>query len=109
MPGLVPLRMEAAQASVFGKNGCYLRISNMAARSRPLNVPDDMMETFFYGIDPIGQSLYIDDIHLTVVGLLLDKNTLADVPGTAFTAAVGMIFRWASARKASGLNALRSM
>ena len=32
------------------------------------------METFFYGIDPVIQSLYIDGIPFTIVGLFSDEN-----------------------------------
>ena len=76
-----------SRVSVSGKNSYYFRINDVVTRGRALNVidednmsfvcliSDDMMETFFYGIDPIDQSLYIDGIPFTVVGLFSDEGT----------------------------------
>ena len=76
-----------SRVSVSGKNSYYFRINDVVTRGRALNVIDednmsfvclisaDMMETFFYGIDPVDQSLYIDGIPFTVVGLFSDEGT----------------------------------
>ncbi len=68
--------------SVSGKNSYYFRQNaDIVARGRVLNIADedymtfvclispDMVETFFYGMDPIGESLSISGIPFTVVGL----------------------------------------
>ena len=76
-----------SRVSVSGKNSYYFRINDVVTRGRRLNVVDednmsfvclindDIMETFFYGIDPIDQSLYIDGIPFTIVGLFSDEGT----------------------------------
>ena len=76
-----------SRVPVSGKNSYYFRINDVVTRGRALNFIDednmsfvclisaDMMETFFYGIDPIDQSLYIDGIPFTVVGLFSDEGT----------------------------------
>ena len=76
-----------SRVSVSGKNSYYFRINDVVTRGRALNVIDednmsfvclinaDMMETFFYGIDPVDQSLYIDGIPFTVVGLFSNEGT----------------------------------
>ncbi len=69
--------------SVAGKNAYYFRQNeDILTRGRTLNITDednttfmcvispDMVETFFYGVDPIGQSLYVDGIPFLVVGLM---------------------------------------
>ena len=69
--------------SVSGKNSHYFRQNaDLVTRGRTLNVTDednttftclispDMVETFFYGVDPIGEKLYIDGIPFLVVGLM---------------------------------------
>ena len=69
--------------SVSGKNSYYFRQNeDLVKRGRALNITDednttfvciispDMVESFFYGVDPIGQSLYIDGIPFLVVGLM---------------------------------------
>ena len=69
--------------SVSGKNSHYFRQNaDLLTRGRTLNVTDednttfaclispDMVETFFYGVDPIGEQLYIDGIPFLVVGLM---------------------------------------
>lgn len=45
-------------------------------------IGDDMVESFFYGVDPIGESIYIDGIPFLVVGLLdVDESvsTISDM------------------------------
>ena len=76
-----------SRVSVSGKNSYYFRINDVVTRGRKLNVVDEdnmsfvclindeMLETFFYGVDPIDQSLYIDGIPFTVVGLFSDEGT----------------------------------
>ena len=70
------------KVSVSGKNSYYFQKNEaIVTRGRALNIADeeymtfvclispDMVEEFFYGVDPIGQSLYISGIPFTVVGL----------------------------------------
>ena len=69
--------------SVSGRNAYYFRQNPaIVKRGRAINHTDednttavclisaDMVETFFYGEDPIGESLYIAGIPFAVVGLL---------------------------------------
>lgn len=71
--------------SVSGKNAYYFRTTEDALkRGRTLNAIDesdssfvcwigqDMIDAFFYGVDPIGQELYIDGIPFLVAGILDD-------------------------------------
>ena len=71
--------------SVSGKNAYYFRTTEDALkRGRALNAIDesdssfvcwigqDMIDAFFYGVDPIGQELYIDGIPFLVAGILDD-------------------------------------
>ena len=73
--------------SVSGKNAYYFRRNaDLLTRGRALNITDenymtfvciispDMVETFFYGVDPIGESLYIDGIPFMVVGLMTEDG-----------------------------------
>ena len=74
--------------TVSGKNAYYFRTNpDVVTRGRALNVIDEsnmsfvcligpeLVETFFYGVDPVGESLYISGIPFTVVGLFSDENT----------------------------------
>ncbi len=74
--------------SVSGKNGYYfMRNSDLLARGRAINFTDednmtqvciistDMVEEFFYGVDPIGENLYIGGIPFTVVGLMTEEGS----------------------------------
>ena len=73
--------------SVSGKNAYYFRTNeNLLERGRKLNAVDeeqtsfvcwispDMVENFFYGVDPIGESLYINGIPFLVTGLLSEDG-----------------------------------
>ena len=74
--------------SVSGKNGYYFtRNPDLLARGRAINFTDednmtrvciispDMVEEFFYGVDPIGENLYIGSIPFTVVGLTSEEGS----------------------------------
>ena len=73
--------------SVSGKNAYYFRTNeNLLTRGRALNAVDeaqtsfvcwispDMVESFFYGVDPIGESLYINGVPFLVSGLLSEDG-----------------------------------
>ena len=73
--------------SVSGKNAYYFRTSEgLLTRGRKLNAIDeaqtnfvcwispDMVESFFYGVDPIGESLYIEGVPFQVAGLLSEDG-----------------------------------
>ncbi|MBQ8506862.1 MAG: ABC transporter permease [Clostridia bacterium] len=68
--------------SVSGKNDYYFRTTeDLLERGRMLNYIDEdnmsfvcwisqeMVETFFYGVDPVGESIYIDGVPFLVAGI----------------------------------------
>ena len=74
--------------SVSGKSPYYFHTNDeVVARGRALNIVDcdnmsfvclidqDMVDAFFYGVDPVGENLYIDGIPFLVVGLFSDDGT----------------------------------
>ena len=90
----VTLNVTAAQSnayessvSVGGRNAYYFTANDgMIARGRaitPLDVnqssrvcliSSDLVETFFYGADPIGETLYLSGRSFTVIGILTDDG-----------------------------------
>lgn len=90
----VTLNVTAAQSnayessvSVGGRNAYYFTANDgLIARGRaitPLDVnqssrvcliSSDLVETFFYGADPIGQTLYLSGRSFTVIGILTDDG-----------------------------------
>lgn len=90
----VTLNVTAAQSnayessvSVGGRNAYYFTANDgLIARGRaitPLDVnqssrvcliSSDLVETFFYGVDPIGQTLYLNGRSFTVIGILTDDG-----------------------------------
>ncbi|MDD3334380.1 MAG: ABC transporter permease [Eubacteriales bacterium] len=71
--------------SVSGRNAFYFSYNtDVVERGRSLNeldmtssnrvcvISSDMVETFFYGVDPIGKTLYLNNQSFTVVGVLKD-------------------------------------
>ena len=74
--------------SVSGRNTFYFREnSEMVNRGRAITPVDEsnmsyvclitteMMETFFFGVDPLGETLYISGIPFQVAGILADDAT----------------------------------
>lgn len=90
----VTLNVTAAQSnayessvSVGGRNAYYFTANDgLIARGRaitPLDVnqssrvcliSSDLVETFFYGVDPIGKTLYLSGRSFTVIGILTDDG-----------------------------------
>ena len=73
--------------SISGKNAFYFReTENLVSRGRAITPIDEsnmsyvclltkeMMETFFFGVDPIGETLYISGIPFQVIGILSDDT-----------------------------------
>lgn len=73
--------------SVSGKNAYYFRLNpDMVKRGRPITVVDEdnntfvclisasMVETFFFGIDPIGETMYVGGLPFLVVGLIEEDS-----------------------------------
>ena len=73
--------------AVSGKNAYYFRQNeDLLTRGRAINITDedymtfvcvispDMVEEFFYGVDPIGEHLYIDGMPFRVVGLMKEDG-----------------------------------
>lgn len=73
--------------SVAGRNDGYFRHeSDALARGRSINALDldssnrvclisqELVDTFFYGVDPIGEEIYLDGMRFTVVGLLAEDG-----------------------------------
>ncbi len=70
---------------VSGRNDDYFRHeADALARGRSINALDldasnrvclisqDLVDTFFYGVDPVGEEIYLDNVRFTVVGLLAE-------------------------------------
>jgi len=43
---------------------------DVSESSRVCLIDTDLVEEFFYGVDPIGETLYIDDLSFTVIGII---------------------------------------
>ena len=74
--------------SVAGKNAFHFRENDdLVSRGRAITPVDEsnmsyvclinteMMETFFFGVDPLGETLYISGIPFQVIGILSDDTT----------------------------------
>ena len=76
-----------AGISVSGKNSYYFRTNDIVVRGRKLNVVDeenrsfvclidqDIIDDFFFGIDPVGETLYVDGNPFLVVGIFSDEDS----------------------------------
>ena len=81
-------RTYETNVSLSGANDYYfVRNEGVVTRGRAFNYLDirdmnyvclinpDMVETFFYGVDPVGETLYVDGLQFLVVGLFDDSDT----------------------------------
>ena len=105
--------------SVSGKNAFYFQQNQDAVtRGRALNYTDednttfvciispDMVEEFFYGIDPIGESLYVGGIPFTVVGLM-DEDSDTSIAGM-MSGSPDLLIPYTTAMKLNSANVVTS-
>ena len=106
--------------SVSGKNAYYFhRNAEAVKRGRALNTIDEdnmsfvclidqtMVDEFFYGVDPVGQTLSIDGVPFTVVGLLSDEDSESIV--TLLSGTPSILIPYTTAMKMNNTNAVTSM
>ncbi|MBQ3155537.1 MAG: ABC transporter permease [Clostridia bacterium] len=107
-----------SRISVSGKNAFYFRINDVVTRGRAINVIDEdnmsfvclinaeMVETFFYGVDPVGMKLYISGIPFSVVGIFSDENTESIV--SMFSGSPDILIPYTTALKMNNDNLVTS-
>ena len=82
--------------SVSGKNTYYFQTNDVVLRGRQLNIVDednksyvclidqDIIDEFFFGIDPVGEQLYVSGIPFLIVGVFeADENLGSLLTGSA--------------------------
>ena len=85
-------RTYETNVSLSGANDDYfVRNEDVVTRGRAFNYLDirdmnyvclinsEMVETFFYGVDPVGETLYVDGLQFLVVGLFDDSSSTSVV------------------------------
>ena len=108
-----------SSVSVAGKNHYYFRSSEgLVSRGRSILPVDEsnmsyvclvnesMVETFFFGVDPLEQSLYIDGIPFQVIGLLSDDA--AESIATMISGKADIIVPYTTAMRLSNVNVVTS-
>ena len=105
--------------TVSGKNSYYFRTNDVVTRGRALNVIDEnnrsfvclinaeIVENFFYGVNPIGETLYISGIPFTVVGLFSDENT--ESIASMFSGSPDILVPYTTALKMNNANVVTSL
>ncbi len=75
--------------TLAGKNDYYFTTTDVVERGRAINAIDltnmarvclidsTIVDEFFYGVDPIGQTLYLNNLSFTVIGILTDTENEA--------------------------------
>ena len=105
--------------AVSGSNAYYFRTNpDLLARGRALNVIDEdsrsyvcwidqeMIDTFFYGVDPVGRQLYVAGIPFTVAGI---QDTDADQTISSIMAgSPDILIPYTTALKLNNANAVTS-
>ena len=70
-------------------------------------VNSEMVETFFYGVNPIGQTLYINSLQFTVIGILAesDEVTIASI----MAGSPSILMPYTTALKMNGVSLVNSL
>ncbi len=106
--------------SVSGKNAYYFRQNeSLMKRGRTINISDeesmtfvcivspDMVEEFFYGVDPIGESLYIDGVPFLVIGLM-NEDADSSISGM-MSGSPDILIPYTTAMKMNNVNVVTSV
>ncbi len=105
--------------SVSGKNAYYFRTTeDILTRGRMLNVIDEsnmtfgcwinqeMIDTFFFGIDPIGENLYIDGVPFLVAGIISDEASASVT--SMMSGSADILIPYTTAMKMNNVNEVTS-
>ncbi len=109
---------DESGVSVSGKNAYYFQLNDVRLRGRTLNVVDernssyvcmisqDMVETFFYGVEPVDETLYIGGVPFLVAGVFSaeDTESLASI----FSGASDILIPYTTALKLNSANEVTS-
>lgn len=107
-----------SSVSVAGKNAYYFLTNDVKVRGRTLNFIDedntsyvcmidqDMIDAFFFGVDPVGESLYISGIPFRVVGIFSTENTESLV--SLFSGSSDILIPYTTALKMNNANEVTS-
>lgn len=106
--------------TVSGKNDYFfLRSPDAVARGRSFNridtdsqnrvclISSDLVESHFYGVDPIGKTLYLDNRDFTVVGILDEDDDLSIA--TLLTGSPDVFIPYTTALKISGMTSVNNL
>ena len=106
--------------SVSGRNDDYfVQEPDTLARGRAVNsidldqslrvclISEELVETFFYGDDPIGQELYLDGMRFTVVGVLAEDADSS--VSSMFSGSNAVIVPYTTALKMNGETLVNSL
>ena len=106
--------------SVSGRNDDYfVQEPDTLARGRAVNsidldqslrvclISEELVETFFYGSDPIGQELYLDGMRFTVVGVLAEDADSS--VSSMFSGSDAVIVPYTTALKMNGETLVTSL
>ena len=105
--------------SITGKNYFYfLKTEGAVERGRPIHPTDEssstfvclinhtIMEELFYGVDPIGETMYVDGVPFLVIGVLADSastNLVSIMSGSA-----SVVIPYTTALKMNNANVVTS-
>ena len=128
--GVVPsvsMRMKIARGdqsetniSVLGTNDYYFTNDPDAiASGRPINPIDidsmarvclvdaERVEQFFYGVDPIGQTIYLNSLEFTVIGLLAEEEEVSIA--TILSGSPAFLIPYTTALKMNGASLVNNL
>ena len=107
-----------SSVSVAGKNAYFFLTNDVKVRGRTLNFIDedntsyvcmidqDMIDAFFFGVDPVGESLYISGIPFLVVGIFSTEDTESLV--SLFSGSSDILIPYTTALKMNNANEVTS-
>ena len=96
--------VQAPDAVERGRN--FSRIDT-DSQNRVCLISAGLVNSHFYGVDPLGRTLYLDNRDFTVVGVLSEDDDLS--LSTLFTGAPDVYIPYSTALKLSGLTSVNSL
>ena len=107
-----------SNVNISGKNSYYFRTNDVMKRGRALNVVDeanmsyvceinqDIIDQFFFGVDPIGENLYVSGIPYLVVGVFSTEGTESIM--SLFSGSPDILIPYTTALKMNNANVVTS-
>ena len=89
------------------ESGRAINPLDIASMSRVCLIDSEMVETFFYGVNPIGETIYLGGLQFTVIGILAESDEVT--VATMLSGSPSILMPYTTALKMNGVSLVNGL